>query len=152
MEKYGGGWVKIILQKGPVVLYGIILLMCGVAYYILPHALIKLHLKTSTIGIAIGSDKKGKLSVAIYAVAIAASFINAWMGFALYIIVAAVWIIPDSFYNLDAIYAINKMLQLAGEKKKKQRIERVVLKKSKLRNICHRTLDTGIFLKTSWNF
>ncbi len=56
--------------KWPVILYGTILLLCGVAYYILAQALIKLHGKNSTIADAIGSDKKGKLSVVIYAFAI----------------------------------------------------------------------------------
>src|SRR6266498_1202868 len=81
--------------KWPVILYGTILLLCGVAYYILAQALIKLHGKNSTIADAIGSDKKGKLSVVIYAFAIALSFINPWIGMALYAIVAAMWIIPD---------------------------------------------------------
>jgi len=81
--------------KWPVILYGTILLLCGVAYYILAQALIKLHGKNSPIADAIGSDKKGKLSVVIYAFAIALSFINPWIGMALYAIVAAMWIIPD---------------------------------------------------------
>jgi uncharacterized membrane protein len=81
--------------KWPVILYGTILMMCGVAYYILAHALIQLHGKNSVIAEAIGSDKKGKLSVIIYALAIILSFAYAWIGIAFYIIVAAIWIIPD---------------------------------------------------------
>ena len=93
---FATGWMgENNFTKWPVILYGTILLMCGVAYYILSQTLIGLHGKNSTIADAIGSDKKGKLSVAIYAFAIALSFINPWIGMALYTIVAAMWIIPD---------------------------------------------------------
>ncbi len=79
----------------PVALYGFVLLMAGVAYYILAHALIGLHGKDSTLAIAIGKDWKGIISVVIYAVGIALSFVNPWIGFGLYVFVAAIWIIPD---------------------------------------------------------
>ncbi|HXL58195.1 MAG TPA: TMEM175 family protein [Chitinophagaceae bacterium] len=93
---FATGWMgENNFTKWPVILYGTILLMCGVAYYILSQTLIGLHGKNSTIANAIGSDKKGKLSVVIYAFAIALSFINPWIGMALYTIVAAMWIIPD---------------------------------------------------------
>ncbi len=93
---FATGWMgENNFTKWPVILYGTILLMCGVAYYILSQTLIGLHGKNSTIANAIGSDKKGKLSVVIYAFAIASSFINPWIGMALYTIVAAMWIIPD---------------------------------------------------------
>jgi uncharacterized membrane protein len=92
----GTGWMgENNFTKWPVILYGSILLMCGVAYYILAHQLVKLHGKDSTIGAAIGRDKKGKLSVVIYAFAIALSLMNPWIGMALYTFVAAMWIIPD---------------------------------------------------------
>jgi len=93
---FATGWMgENNFTKWPVILYGTILLLCGVAYYILSQTLIGLHGKNSTIANAIGSDKKGKLSVVIYAFAIALSFINPWIGMALYAIVAAMWIIPD---------------------------------------------------------
>ena len=93
---FATGWMgENNFTRWPVVLYGTILLMSGVAYYILEQTLIGLHGKNSTIASAVGSDKKGKLSVVIYAVAIALSFINPWIGMTLYTIVAAMWIIPD---------------------------------------------------------
>src|SRR6266487_5220063 len=93
---FATGWMgENNFTRWPVVLYGTILLMSGVAYYILEQKLIGLHGKNSTIASAVGSDKKGKLSVVIYAVAIALSFINPWIGMALYTVVAAMWIIPD---------------------------------------------------------
>jgi uncharacterized membrane protein len=79
----------------PVVLYGIVLLMAGVAYYILAHSLIGLHGKNSTLAEAFGRDWKGIASVIIYAIGIGLSFIKPWLGFATYALVAAIWFIPD---------------------------------------------------------
>ena len=80
----------------PVALYGFILLMCGVAYYILSRALIHLHGKNSTIAAAIGRDKKGIASVIIYVVAVCTCFIHPWISMALYTCVAIMWFIPDT--------------------------------------------------------
>ncbi|MBA3648065.1 MAG: DUF1211 domain-containing protein [Chitinophagales bacterium] len=79
----------------PVALYGVILFMAGIAYYILAHSLIDLHGKTSTLATAIGKDRKGIVSVVIYGIGIPLSFINAWIGLGLYALVAAIWLIPD---------------------------------------------------------
>ncbi|MEP6674142.1 MAG: TMEM175 family protein [Ferruginibacter sp.] len=79
----------------PVAIYGCVLLMAGVAYYFLAHCLAALHGKESTIAKALGKDRKGILSVVIYAVGIGLSFINNWLGFSMYVIVAASWFIPD---------------------------------------------------------
>ena len=79
----------------PVALYGIVLMMAGVAYYILAHSLIGLHGKNSTLAEALGSDWKGILSVLFYAIGIGLSFIKPWLGFATYALVAAIWFIPD---------------------------------------------------------
>ncbi|MBX7109963.1 MAG: TMEM175 family protein [Chitinophagales bacterium] len=79
----------------PIILYGVILLMAGVAYYILSQALIQLHGKESTLAIAVGKDKKGLISVVIYLLAIFLSLINGYIGLVLYAIVAAMWLIPD---------------------------------------------------------
>jgi len=79
----------------PVALYGIVLMMAGVAYYILAHSLIGLHGKNSTLAEAFGRDWKGILSVTFYAVGIGLSFIKPWLGFATYALVAAIWFIPD---------------------------------------------------------
>lgn len=79
----------------PVALYGIVLMMAGVAYYILAHSLIGLHGKNSTLAEAFGRDWKGISSVIIYAIGIGLSFIKPWLGFAMYVLVAAIWFIPD---------------------------------------------------------
>ncbi len=79
----------------PMALYGIVLLMCGIAYYILQQTLIGLHGKESTIAKAIGKDSKGIISVIIYFIGILISFINSWIALALYALVAAIWLVPD---------------------------------------------------------
>ena len=80
----------------PVALYGMVLLMASIAYYFLAHSLISLHGKNSTIAIAIGKDKKGIISSVIYVIGIGLSFLNSYLGFAMYVLVASIWFIPDS--------------------------------------------------------
>ncbi len=79
----------------PVALYGTVLLLAAIAYFILSRVLISYHGKDSTLAIALGRDFKGKVSVVIYAVAILLSFVNSWFAFMLYVLVAIVWLTPD---------------------------------------------------------
>ncbi len=79
----------------PVALYGVVLLMCGVAYAILVQVLLAHHDKDSALARAIGTDRKGKLPVVLYVLAIGLSFVNAWFGCAIYAVVAIVWLVPD---------------------------------------------------------
>jgi uncharacterized membrane protein len=90
------GWMgENHFAKWTVALYGSVLFMAGVAYYFLAHALISLHGKKSTIAAALGKDWKGKISVVIYAIGVAVSFINEWIALSLYALVAGMWFIPD---------------------------------------------------------
>src|SRR4030095_10694065 len=82
-------------EQQPVALWGVVMLMSGVAYYILTVVLIRHHGPESTLGAAVGSDVKGVMSVAIYAVAIMVSFANRWVALALYVAVALMWLVPD---------------------------------------------------------
>lgn len=79
----------------PVALYGLILLMAGIAYTILVRCLIAYHDKNSVLAVAVGRDYKGKASLAIYAVAVLLSFVNPGIAIALYVLVASIWFIPD---------------------------------------------------------
>lgn len=79
----------------PVILYGFVLMMAGLAYFFLAHCLADVHGRDSTISKALGKDWKGKISVIIYAIGIGLSFINPWLGFGSYAMVAAMWFIPD---------------------------------------------------------
>ena len=79
----------------PVALYGVVLLMAGVAYYILARALAAHHGKDSLLARALGNDFKGLASIAIYAAAIALSFREPRLACTLYVAVALMWIVPD---------------------------------------------------------
>ncbi|WP_055076723.1 TMEM175 family protein [Pseudanabaena sp. 'Roaring Creek'] len=79
----------------PVALYGVVLMMSAIAYYILSRLLISHHGQDSTLAIALGRDFKGKISVVIYALAVLLSFLNPWLSLMLYVAVAIMWLIPD---------------------------------------------------------
>ena len=79
----------------PAALYGLILLLAGMAYLILARSLINLHGKDSMIATALGADYKGKISALIYAVAIPLAFFRSWLACALYVVVAVMWLVPD---------------------------------------------------------
>src|SRR4030095_11083326 len=78
-----------------VALYGVVLLCAAIAYFILVRALLALHGSQSVLAAALGSDFKGKISIVLYLVAIALTFINNWIGFAIYVLVAIMWLVPD---------------------------------------------------------
>jgi uncharacterized membrane protein len=82
-------------SAGPVALYGVVLLLAAVAYFVLTRALIALHGKDSVLATAIGRDRKGVLSLVIYLVALCLAFVNAWIACGLYVLVAVIWLIPD---------------------------------------------------------
>jgi uncharacterized membrane protein len=86
----------------PVALYGFVLMMCGVAYYILAHCLTSLHGKDSAFTKALGSDRKGKLSVLFYAIGISLSFVHPLIGFSIYVLVAMMWFVPDKRFEKKA--------------------------------------------------
>ena len=79
----------------PVALYGLILLMAGLAYFILTRALIARHGSDSPLATAVGDDFKGKASLVLYTAAIPLSFVNRWVAIALYVTVAVMWLVPD---------------------------------------------------------
>jgi uncharacterized membrane protein len=79
----------------PVAAYGVVLLMSAIAFTLLTATLIAHHGRESALATALGSDIKGKISVAVYVVAIALAFVNPWISCGLYAVVAAMWFIPD---------------------------------------------------------
>ena len=78
-----------------VALYGVVLLLAAIAYFILTKTLIAVHGKDSVIATALGKDFKGKVSIALYAAAIILSFVNPWLALAMYVFVAMIWLVPD---------------------------------------------------------
>jgi uncharacterized membrane protein len=79
----------------PVALYGVVLLMAAIAYYILQSAILKKHGRDSKLARAIGKDMKGKLSPVIYLIAIGSTWFNEWIAGSLYVLVALIWLVPD---------------------------------------------------------
>jgi TMEM175 potassium channel family protein len=79
----------------PTALYGVVLLMAAIGYWVLQRTLIAVEGPDSALGRAIGNDRKGILSVLIYAVAIPIAFFNTWLAQACYVIVALMWLVPD---------------------------------------------------------
>jgi uncharacterized membrane protein len=83
------------LSPVPTACYGFVLFMTAVAWYILTRTLISMHGANSALERAVGADRKGKLSVVLYLMAIAVSFWQPWIAATLYALVAAVWLAPD---------------------------------------------------------
>ena len=79
----------------PVALYGCVLLACAIAYTILSVSLIKHHGSESALGRAIGKDRKGNLSLALYVSAIPLAFVHTAIAQALFVTVAVIWLVPD---------------------------------------------------------
>jgi len=93
---FASGWMgENHFAATPVALYGFVLLMAAIAYFILARMLIAVKGKNSTLAVALGKDYKGIISVVAYALAIPLAFVNAWLSVALYVSVAAMWFIPD---------------------------------------------------------
>jgi uncharacterized membrane protein len=78
-----------------VALYGAVMLMAGVAYYLLTRALLRCEHGNPALVEAVGDDRKGLLSVIVYLVAVPLSFVNRWLALGLYISVVLVWFVPD---------------------------------------------------------
>jgi uncharacterized membrane protein len=79
----------------PVAAYGVVLFMSGVSYSLLQSAIIARNGRTSALAVALGSDVKGKLSIALYASSIPLAFIQPSISIALYVLVALIWLVPD---------------------------------------------------------
>jgi uncharacterized membrane protein len=79
----------------PTAIYGMVLLMAAIAYWILLNTIMRAEGPDSLLRQAVGKDLKGKLSPLIYFVAIAAAFVQPAIAWALYAVVALIWVIPD---------------------------------------------------------
>jgi uncharacterized membrane protein len=80
----------------PTAAYGAVFIMAAAAYTILQTTLIAAQGPGSKLAIAVGKDVKGKLSLALYAAAIPLALLaHPWLGAALYVVVALIWLVPD---------------------------------------------------------
>ena len=90
------GWMgEHRLAPAPTAAYGVILLLAAIAYLLLQQAILRQEGPDSTLGAAVGSDRKGKTSPLIYAIAIPVAFLRPWVAAALYVAGALMWLVPD---------------------------------------------------------
>jgi uncharacterized membrane protein len=80
----------------PVAMYGVVLLMAALAYTILQARIIRHEGAGSLLGRAVGRDYKGKVSLLCYLVAIPSVLVSPWIAVGLYVLVALIWLVPDS--------------------------------------------------------
>jgi uncharacterized membrane protein len=79
----------------PVAAYGFVLFMCAVAYSFLVRCLTVHQRENKELAEAIGGDRKGWISLALYLSGVVLAFVHPWLGFAVYIGVAMIWFVPD---------------------------------------------------------
>lgn len=90
------GWVgHNHFSSAPMALYGVVLLLAAIAYFILQQAIIASQGGESILKKAIGRDLKGKISPILYAVSIPAAYVEPWLAGSIYVLVALMWLIPD---------------------------------------------------------
>ncbi|WP_412463823.1 TMEM175 family protein [Flavobacterium mekongense] len=89
----------------PMMLYGLILLMNAIAYFILQTVILKHHGKDSLLSKAIGKDYKGKISVFLYLIAVLATKNYTEVSGAIYILVALIWLVPDK--RIEKVFTEN---------------------------------------------
>lgn len=79
----------------PVAVYGVVLFMPAIAYYLLQKAILHRQGRHSVLAEALGRDLKGKISPVLYAAAVALAFVYPWASVAIYALVAVMWLVPD---------------------------------------------------------
>ena len=90
------GWMgENSFESMPAALYGAVLLMSAIAYWILQSSILKDQGPDSLLATAVGRDTKGKASMALYVVAIGLAFVQPWLAGLLYVVVAFIWLLPD---------------------------------------------------------
>jgi len=93
---FATGWMgQNHFEKLPTAAYGFVLLMAGVAFLFLQWAIVANHGRDSLLAGAIGRDRKGKISLLSYAIAIGVAFVSPIISECIYLFVAAIWFIPD---------------------------------------------------------
>jgi TMEM175 potassium channel family protein len=90
------GWIgENHLAPMPTAVYGFVLLMAAIAWYILQRLIIASQGRDSLLAAAIGRDWKGKISPVLYLAAIPLAFVSPWISSGLYVFVACMWLVPD---------------------------------------------------------
>ena len=90
------GWVgENHFAATPMAMYGVVLLMAGLAYWILQFCIIRVHGNESVLARALGKDFKGKISPVLYVAAIPLAYVSPWIAGGLFVLVALLWLVPD---------------------------------------------------------
>jgi uncharacterized membrane protein len=90
------GWMgETHFAAWPVAIYGVVLFMSAIAYYILTRTLLAEHGKDSAIAAALGRDFKGKISIVLYVLGMVAAYWRPIVAFGVYAMVALMWLVPD---------------------------------------------------------
>jgi len=93
---FATGWMgENHFAAAPSAIYGGVLLMAAIAYWILQGQIIASQGQNSILKKAIGGDWKGRISPVLYAVAIISAFLSQWISISLYVLVALIWLVPD---------------------------------------------------------
>ncbi len=90
------GWIgENHFQPLPTAVYGLVLLLSSIAYYILARSILAAEGPDSKLAAAIGNDVKGRISSLIYLTAVPLAFVRPWVAVALYVLVSLIWLVPD---------------------------------------------------------
>jgi uncharacterized membrane protein len=89
-------------EQDPVASFGIVALASGFAYLFLVRTLIRANGPDSLLARAIAADVKGYASLGIYAAAVVLAFVSVWIAYALYVVVAVMWLVPDRRFSRAA--------------------------------------------------
>jgi uncharacterized membrane protein len=82
-------------SPAPAALYGLVFLLAAVAYFILVRAILRGQGRDTVLGEAIGRDRKGIVSVVLYLAAVPLAFVQPWIAYGIYALVALIWLVPD---------------------------------------------------------
>ena len=114
---FTSGWIgETKFAPVPNALYGFVLLMSAIAYFILQYLILKIHGEDSILHKAIGKDYKGKISLVLYAAAIPLSFVSQWISISIYFGVALLWIVPDKRIERTLYEEIRKQQEVNNNK------------------------------------
>ncbi len=90
------GWMgENEFAAAPMALYGMVLLMAAIAYFVLERSILRVEGRDSVLAKAIGRDIKGKISPVLYIAGAGLAFVSPWISGGLYMLVAIMWLIPD---------------------------------------------------------
>ena len=95
-------WIGEHFEETPAAVYGMVLLLAAIAYYILQGRILATHGPDSPLRAALGRDLKGKISPILYSSAIVIAYVSRWISIGIYVFVALMWLVPDR--RIESIY------------------------------------------------